>query len=410
LTESKTSGILFHSRHRKALLLSALGFIFLTSQQLVLGQRLEKTVRIEEAGILRGTSTDEILELSENVRLSHGNTKLNAERVIYNRIKGLLQLTGSVTIVRNSTTFMADEVTYQEANQIMVGSGKVMLKDSVEAMTLMGGKVEYSQDPHQAIATVKPKMKWGQAKGDITITGDYLEYHFTEFNTLLKAFAKGSVVFHDVREEISISSDSLEYFKPTETARFNGSPEFIKLAETPQANIVVKGETMIYNFDKRSAEVFDSVSIVRGLVGGKCDTLIFDNSKKQVDLLGDPVVQNSDSQLRGQRIVLEFKEDTIMNALVHGHASGSYTVQKTNERYYSTISGDNVIVKFDGETVKELTVLGEALSTYEIATVGNDNNSKPNEIHANKIIIRFEQGQPVEMDADGNVTGIYLIP
>ena len=95
---------------------------------------------------------------------------------------------------------------------------------------------------------------------------------------------------------------------------------------------------------------------------------------------------------------------------MHGHASGSYTVQKTNERYYSTISGDNVIVKFDGETVKELTVLGEALSTYEIATVGNDNNSKPNEIHANKIIIRFEQGQPVEMDADGNVTGIYLIP
>ncbi len=374
-----------------------------------IGQGRGEPVRIEEAGALKATGVDEIFDLSGFVRLLHGSTVLSSDRVHYDRLNGIVRLTGNVRMVREGSTLQADEATYYESDQKAVGIGRVRLSDATDDVVLTGDRMEYTQYPHFAVATGQPDMTWRQGERKITIEGRRLEYYFTESNTLFKVLAKDSVVVVDEGEGVRILCDNVEYFKSTESARFTGSPRLFKDHESADSDIVVTGKGMNYTFGDRSAEVFDSVRVVRGPLEGECDTLRYDSEGQKIDLLSNPVVRSAFSEISGDKIVLELVDGRVSKAVVTGQATGSYAGVDSEGSERSTIEGRSMVVDFDGEAVRTITASGNAVSTYIPSTL-ESGPSGHNVVRAKEIVIELEGGEPVKVSAEGGVEGSYLTP
>ena len=408
MTSRHDSGILYRRAGTVQLLLSVCCFAVLSALPLT-GQERSDPVQIDEAGVLKATGIDEIFDLSGFVRLLHGSTVLTSDRVRYDRMNGIVRLIGNVRMVREGSTLQADEATYYERDQRAVGTGRVRLNDETDGVVLTGDRMEYSHDPHRAVATGQPDMTWQQENSKITIEGRRLEYYFTESNTLLKALAEDSVVVVDDGEGVRITCDHVEYFKSTESARFTGAPRLLKRHESADSDIVVTGKGMTYTFGERTAEVFDSVRVVRGPLEGTCDTLRYDSEGQKIDLLSNPVIRSAFSEISGERIVLELVGGKVARAVVTGQATGSYAAGDVDESQRSTIEGRSMVVDFRGESVKSITASGNAVSTYNPSTL-ESGPSGHNVVRAKEIVIELDGGEPVKVSAEGGVDGTYLSP
>lgn len=421
MTTYRNSGILHRGTGSVRWLISVCCFIVLSAAQ-AMGQERREPVQIEEAGSFRATGGDEVFDLAESVRLKHGNTVLTSDRVNYDRLKGIVYLFGNVRMIRGTTTLTADAAVYYEEDQRAIGAGQVRLDDALDGVALTGNRMVFTQDPHRAVATGKPNMTWGQNESRINIEGFRLEYYFTETNSLLKALAKESVIVVDEGEGVTIYCDHAEYFKATESARFSGDPRLVKRLENDEGEIVATGKGMTYAFEDRTADVFDSVSVVKGTLEGICDTLRFDSEGQQIDLLGNPVIRSVHSEITGDEIILEMEDGEVARALVTGNARGSYAAEEqegadratdrtdqTDQADRSTIEGRSMIVDFEGESVRMITAQGNAVSTYNPSALESGPTGH-NVVRAKEIVIELNEGEPVKVNADGGVDGSYLNP
>lgn len=435
MTSNCNSGILYGGTGSVRWLIWVCCFTVLFAAQ-VKAQERREPVQIEEAGRFRASGGDEVFDLSESVRLKHGNTVLTSDRVIYDRLKGFVRLFGNVRMIRGTTTLTADYAEYYEEDQRAIGAGRVRLDDALDGVVLTGDRMVFTQDPHLAVATGKPNMTWGQNESRVNIEGFRLEYYFTETSSLLKALAKESVIVVDEGEGVTIYCEHAEYFKATDSARFSGEPQLVKRLEGDEGEIVATGKGMTYAFEDRTADVFDSVSVVKGTLEGICDTLRYDSEGQQIDLLGNPVIRSVHSEITGDEIILEMEGGEVARALVTGNAKGSYTAEEMEEADRaddladraddvadqandqadqadqdgrSTIEGRSMIVDFEGETVRMITAQGNAVSTYNPSAL-DSGPSGHNVVRAKEIVIELDEGEPVKVNADGGVDGSYLNP
>lgn len=411
LTCNGNSGILYRGTGSIWRLISVCCLIVLFAPQAMAQERREP-VQIEEAGKFRATGGDEVFDLTESVRLKHGSTVLMSDRVNYDRLKGIMLLFGNVRMIRGTTTLTADAAVYYEQDQRAIGAGWVRLDDAQGGVVMTGDRMVFTQHPHLAVATGKPNMTWQQNESRINIEGFRLEYYFTETNSLLKAMAKESVIVVDEGEGVTIYCEYAEYFKATESARFSGEPQLVKRLEGDGGEIVATGKGMAYAFEDRTADVFDSVSVVKGTLEGICDTLRFDSEGQQIDLLGNPVIKSVHSKISGDEIILEMEGGEVARALVTGNAMGSYTATKSegaDQAGRSTIEGRSMIVDFEGESVRMITAKGNAVSSYN-PSVLESGPSGHNVVRAREIVIELDEGEPVQVNADGGVDGSYLNP
>ena len=436
LTSNVKSGILYRGTGSARWLISVCCFIVLSAAQ-AKGQERREPVQIEEAGRFRATGGDEVFYLSESVRLKHGSTVLTSDRVIYDRLNGFVRLFGNVRMIRGTTTLTADYAEYYEEDQRAIGAGRVRLEDALDGVLMTGDRMVFTQDPHLAVATGKPNMSWGQNESRVNIEGFRLEYYFTETTSLLKALAKESVIVEDEGEGVTIYCEHAEYFKATDSARFSGEPQLVKRLEGNEGEIVASGKGMTYAFQHRTADVFDSVSVVKGTLEGICDTLRFGSEGQQIDLLGNPVIRSVHSEITGDQIILEMEDGEVARALVTGNAKGSYAAEEqegadrtdgvadratdqadnqtdqadraTDQAGRSTIEGRSMIVDFEGESVRMITAQGNAVSTYNPSGLESGPTGH-NVVRAKEIVIELNEGEPVKVNADGGVDGSYLNP
>ena len=408
MTSNANSGILYRGTGTVRWLVSVCCFAVFSAPQ-ASGQEPREPVQIKEAGALRATDVDELFDLSGGVRLLHGSTELTSENVRYDRLNGVVHLVGNVRMVRETSTLTADAAVYYEQDQRAIGAGRVKLDDELDGVVLTGSRMVFTQDPHRAVATGVPVMTWRQDESRINIEGLRLEYYFTETNTLLKAVATEDVVVVDEGEGVTIYCDEAEYYKASQSARFSGAPRMVKRQENDEGEIVVTGIGMTYAFEDRTADVFDSVRVVKGTLEGICDTLRFDSEGQQIELAGNPVIRSVHSEIAGDEIVLEMEDGTVARARVTGNAMGSYAVEKTEGTDRSTIEGRSMIVDFEGETVRTITAQGNAVSTYNPSTL-DSGPAGHNVVRAKEIVIELDGGEPVTVNADGGVDGTYLTP
>ncbi len=440
LTCNGISGIMYRGSGSVSWLISVCCFVVLSAAQ-AKGQERREPVQIEEAGSFRATGVDEVFDLAESVRLKHGKTVLTSDRVNYDRLNGIVRLFGNVRMIRGTTTLTADAAVYYEQDQRAIGAGRVRLDDALDGVVLTGNRMVFTQDPHRAVATGNPNMTWRQNESRINIEGFRLEYYFTETSSLLKALAKESVIVVDEGEGVTIYCDHAEYFKATDSARFSGKPQLVKRLEGDEGEIVATGKGMTYAFEDRTADVFDSVSVVKGTLEGICDTLHYDSGGQQIDLLGNPVIRSVHSEITGDEIILEMEDGEVARALVTGNARGSYAAEGANQAAAqvdqvddlaekaeqtgqadqadqadqagqagrSTIEGRSMIVDFEGESVRMITAQGNAVSTYNPSALDRGPTGH-NVVRAKEIVIELDEGEPLKVNADGGVDGSYLNP
>lgn len=440
LTSNGISGIMYRGSGSVRWLISVCCFVMLSAAQ-AKGQERREPVQIEEAGSFRATGVDEVFDLAESVRLKHGETVLTSDRVNYDRVNGIVRLFGNVRMIRGTTTLTADAAVYYEQDQRAIGAGRVRLDDALDGVVLTGTRMVFTQDPHRAVATGNPNMTWRQNESRINIEGFRLEYYFTETSSLLKALARESVIVVDEGEGVTIYCDHAEYFKATDSARFSGKPQLVKRLEGDEGEIVATGKGMTYAFEDRTADVFDSVSVVKGTLEGICDTLHYDSGGQQIDLLGNPVIRSVHSEITGDEIILEMEDGEVARALVTGNARGSYAAEGANQAAAqvdqaddlaekaeqagqddqagqagqadqagrSTIEGRSMIVDFEGESVRMITAQGNAVSTYNPSALDRGPTGH-NVVRAKEIVIELDEGEPLKVNADGGVDGSYLNP
>ena len=363
-------------------------------------------VVIEEADYLKATGVDETFDLVGHVRLRHGETVLTSDRVLYHRLDGVVTLDGQVRITRENSTLLADHATYYEKNQYAFGTGGVRLDDLSEGTTLTGEQAKYHHKPRWAIVTGRPRMKRQIGENEVVITGQRLEYYFAEADTLVQAIAQDSVTVTDYNEGVTITCQRTEYFRTREWAHFSGDPRLVKKESDAEYDIIVTGKEMTYDFNKKTAIVYDSVRIVRGPLQGLCDTIRYDSARQQIHMISNPVIWDANSEIRGDDILLELEDNKVSQATITGRAIGAYAPNDSADVKRSSIEGRKMLVAFDGASVRTITAFQNATSTYHPSeSAGGPPGS--NVVRAKQITIELDHGKLLNISAEGSVEGTY---
>ena len=363
-------------------------------------------VIIEEANTLKATGVDETFDLSGHVRLRHGETLLTSDHVLYHRLNGVVTLDGQVRMMRDNSTLLADQATYYEKNQYALGIGTVRLDDHAEGTTLTGDRAEYYHKPRWAIVTGQPQMRREYDENEVVITGQRLEYYFSETDTLVQAIAQDSVTVVDHNEGVTVTCQRMEYFRSSEQANFSGGPQLLKQEAGAEYDIIVTGKEMTYDFNKKIAVVYDSVYIVRGPLKGICDTIRYDSELQQIHMITNPVIWGANSEIRGDDILLTLDNDNVSTATITGRAIGAYAPTDSVGVERSRIEGRKMRVEFDSTSVRTITATQNATSTYQPSeSAGGPPGS--NVVSAKKITIDLDHGKLLRVSAEGSVEGVY---
>lgn len=399
------------------MLLCGVGILYGLNPENTSGQT--DPIVVEHADTWRGAGVDETFDLIGHVRITHGETTLTSDRVLYRRTQGELVLDGHVQVVRRHTTLDADHVIYYEQDRHAVAHGAVRIIDADEGTTLTGSQGEYYHRPRHAILTGSPKLVRTQGHDDVVITGRRLEYFFAESDSVKRAIVQDSVTVNDRSEGITITCQRVEYRREPERALLSGAPRLVKHQPTAEHDIIVNGREMVYAFTDKHADVYDSVMMASGPLRGVCDTVAYLSDQQQAHLTGNPVLWEGNSELRGDDIVLHLSDDTVTLAIITGNAIGSYAADDSSNlgsagndvpRQKSTIQGRQLTVSFDGESVREITALQNATSIYRPSPSASEGPPGHNEVSASRITIILDQGELLEVIAEGSVVGNYKAP
>ena len=108
---------------------------------------------------------------------------------------------------------------------------------------------------------------------------------------------------------------------------------------------------------------------------------------------------------------LELSEQTLTRANIEGNAIGTYAPDSISENETefekSIIQGRILHVLFDEEMMREITASQNAMSIYRPAPEDNSGPPGNNEVRASRITIALDQGQLLQVQAEGSVTGTY---
>ena len=407
----------FGRRSVRIVLLFGTGILYGLNPEPVSGQT--DPIVVEHADTWRGAGVDEAFDLIGHVRITHGETTLTSDRVLYRRTQGELVLDGHVQVVRRHTTLNADHVVYFEQDRRAMAHGAVRIIDADEGTTLTGTRGVYYHRPRHAILTGSPKLKRTQGHDDVVITGRRLEYFFADSDSVKRAIVQDSVTVIDLTEQITVTCERVEYRREPERALLSGAPRLVKHQPAAEHDIIVNGRKMVYAFADKHADVYDSVMVASGSLYGVCDTVAYLSDQQQAHLTGSPVLWEGGSELRGDDIVLHLTDDTVTQAVITGHAIGSYAVDDSSNsgsagqdilRRKSTIQGRQLTVSFDDESVREITASQNATSIYRPSPSASEGPPGHNEVSASRITIILDHGKLLKVTADGSVIGTYKTP
>ncbi len=353
--------------------------------------------------IVSGETTREVYG---HVVLTQGNVVITCDKAIQYISKNDAELIGNVIVKQDSMTietprgfYYGDERRAESSSGVQLDDKKVILTaDSGEyffnddkaifrndvtlydtASTLTSAKLIYYKKEDRALATGRVII----IQEDNIIDADTLE-HFRDSRV---TFANSDVRIQNKANNVQIYGEHLiDYAKDFHTI-IDKKPLLVQIDTTRSRlpdSLITAGDSIRITLDtliiksitmeswRDTINLFkaqDSVKIWRGTFASLNDYSVYKKSDEKIITYrrkeGDmrPVIWNEETQLSGDSITIFLKDNEVQALEVMRHAF----VLSPNEIYqnrYDQISGDKLIMYFDGGDVSKVVVEGSVYNVY----------------------------------------------
>nr|WP_300240277.1 OstA-like protein [Massilibacteroides sp.] len=351
------------------------------------------------------------LEAFSNVRMEQGDTLfVYGDYLIYEGNIQLARLRNNVRMVNNQVTLYTDSLNYDrtvnvgyyfdggkivdEENVLSSFLGKyspdtkiAVFNDSVKLdnpqFVLTSDTLEYSTDSKIATilgpsvivsdsGTIYTSKGWYDTvadksllldrsvvvSGNRLLTGDSIAYNKNA--GLGEAF--GNMSIRDTVQKVILEGNYGYYNELTEYAFATDSARFLEYSG---------GDTLYLHADTlemvsvdsvyREVKAFYGVRFYRTDFQGVCDSLQLNTRDSVLYMFREPILWNEQYQILGDTILIFMGDSAIDYAHVKEYAFSSQYIDST---YYNQLKGSDLKAYFEGETVKQIDIAGNAEMLY----------------------------------------------
>lgn len=194
--------------------------------------------------------------------------------------------------------------------------------------------------------------------GNRILTGDSIAYD----REIGFGEAFGNMSLKDTLQHVTLEGQYGYYNEQTEFAFATDSARFLEYSE---------GDTLYLHADTlqmvtvdstyREIKAYYGVRFYRTDMQGVCDSMFFNTRDSVMYMFNEPILWNEQYQIYGDTIVIFMNDSTIDYAHVRQFA---FAVQHVDSSYYNQLKGNDLKAYFQGQTVRQIDVEGNAESIF----------------------------------------------
>lgn len=267
--------------------------------------------------------TTKLAIFNDSVRLENPNFTLYSDTLHYDTESKIATILGPSIIVSDSGTIHSSRGWYNtETNtSLLLDRSEVYSGNRV----LIGDSISYNQD-----------AGFGEAFGNMCLR-----------DTAQKVILEGQYGFYNERTEYAFATDSARFMEYSQGDTLYLHADTLEMATLDST--------------AREIKAFHGVRFYRIDMQGVCDSMQFNTRDSVLYMYDNPVLWNEQYQLYGDTIEIYMNDSTIDYAHVIQFA---FAVQHLDSNYYNQLKGNDLKAYFEGQTVRQIDVEGNAESIY----------------------------------------------
>lgn len=267
-----------------------------------------------------------------------------------------ITLSGNVLFKNTNTTMYSDSIRYHYASKkaYFFGPTKIVRSDQTKIVSEKGW---YKLDSEEGVL---------QSHASITKENQYISGDSIYFNELKGiSIGKGNIFYSDNKKGVGFRGDT-----------FYSSKKMNKSYLTGKAVIEykLKSDTLFIHADTlfTFTDSLNNISHVKGYyhtrfysnkTQGICDSLIYQHSKKTLELFKKPIVWSKKAELKGEKIDIFLNDSIIEKVEIQQNATIITEVEKNH--LYNQVGGKNMLAFFNSSNeLKKIEVNGNAQTIY----------------------------------------------
>lgn len=335
-------------------------------------------------------SFSRIAYFNNNVRIFTGNAIIDCDTLEYNRNTEISIARSNVNVNSDSANIQSDYAEYSRRTLENFATGNVVATAKYNSAILTADTLYHKPNDKLTLAIGKPiLMKLNTVK--------------TNKDDSAKLAKDSNAAIRDTN---GVQNDSNAINKNlVKDSKIVKDSSFVAIIDTMTISadsISARGEgnSQIYFFNK-------SVEIIRGSVAAKSEYAIYDRSIDQIFLRGVAVFWYDSTQLNGDSITVYVPDNHLSNIIARGNALAVTKNDTSYQDMKDQISGDEIHLKFEKDSLRLITSRGGARSLYFFIP-GDSTEGGAAANGADTIIIRMDKGKLEKILWLSGVEGKFL--
>ena len=343
---------------------------------------------------LKKINNETVLELTDNVRIVHGDVTVTANRGIHYTIQKRTQLFGNVKAVQQTMTMTGDEGEYLQYEDLAILRKHVHIVDR-------GWQVDCNE------------VRYSRLTGEAWLLGKVVGYDSTTtihadrilYRRLIEeAEAFGNVEMKNTKQDIVQYGQHGIYYRTTGQGIVDEAPTLISNTREKEP-VTVTADTMRVSPDSSWATAYYKVKIIKGNTITQADSAMIYDKQKRLDLFGHPLAKQDNVWMKGDHMRAFYNEDEVNRIVIRGNAEirelprDSMVVNRDN-----WMKGDSITIYLHNNDVDSVWVNGHAQSEYHPLSTSK---VESNTIQGDQMFMRFGPNEVEWVDVQGNASGVY---
>lgn len=210
--------------------------------------------------------------------------------------------------------------------------------------------------------------EWRRGDGIVSLLGTVImskpTYYLTCDKAILNSGEKhinltGNVVGIDSSREITITSDTADYFLHNDSVYLKSNPVLYFWKSDSEDTMVVEADTMLYSNVHGWAQALDSVTIVGPDLAGRADSALFWAEGDSSYFLGNARMQMEQSGVEGDSVTLYFKDQSVETFDVRGDKPLAFFVDTASQDEFR-LTSDSLTFVIDGNQIDTIYSVGNS--------------------------------------------------
>jgi lipopolysaccharide assembly outer membrane protein LptD (OstA) len=323
----------------------------------------------------------QLARLRKNVRMENRQVRLFTDSLNYNRIENMGYYFNGGRIIDKENELSSffgqyspdtKEAVFNDSVQLVnpqfiLYSDTLHYNTDTKIATILGPSVIESDS-----GTVYSSKGWYNTQTNVSLLLDHS--HVVSGNRILvgdSIYYDKDSGFSEVFGNMSLRDTSQMIILEGQYGYYNEKTEFAFATDSARFLEYSRGDTLYLHADTllvstidsayRELKAYHGVRFYRIDLQGVCDSMIFNSHDSVLYMYSDPVLWNDMYQIYGDTILVYMNDSTVDYAHIIQFA---FAVQFLDTTYYNQLKGNDMVAYFEGNTMRQIDVSGNAESIF----------------------------------------------